>query len=334
MSDDKKPSDRDRPLLSMILITYKQQQTVEAALRAALAQTYSPLEIIVSDDASPDDSFDTLRRVAGGYQGPHKLVLHRNERNLGIGGNLSQAVALSSGELLVIAAGDDVSVPHRCERLAQAWEASGRKLDLIASNLVDLDEHGQTHAQMVPSDLGEYNTPADWLAKRPYVIGAAQAWTRRLFERFGPLPQGVVAEDLIMVFRAICAGGAVRLDEPLVQYRRGGISRRVRAMSAQDTIRRLLSNNCHALVEMSLLQQDARKANCEGVMRAWLDSELALARYIRDVFEAPRVRGKVGIALRAAGVPWSKRLRMLIYAAWPWLLAPWFGLKRMTARAQ
>lgn len=322
----------DRPLLSLILITYKQEQTVAAALEAALAQTYSPLEIIVSDDASPDASFAVLQQVAAAYQGPHKLVVSRNERNLGIGGNLSHAVALSKGDMLVIAAGDDISVPQRCERIAQAWEAQGRRVDLIASNLIDLDEGGQTHEVMVPSDLGQYRSAADWLAERPYVIGAAQAWTRRLFERFGPLPQGVVAEDLIMVFRAICAGGAMRLDEPLVQYRRGGISRRVRAMSAQDTIRRLLSNNRHALVETKVLLNDARLAGCEGVVGPWLRSELALAEFIRDVFAAGSVVSKLGIAWRATGVPWGKRLRMLTYAAWPWVLAPVFGLKRAVSR--
>lgn len=323
----------DRPLLSLILITYKQQQTVAAALNAALAQTYSPLEIIVSDDASPDRSFEVMKHLVEAYRGPHKVILNRNERNLGIGANLSHAVSLSQGEMMVVAAGDDVSVPQRCERIAQAWEAHGRRVDLIASNLIDLDETGQTHEVIAPSDLGQYRTPAAWLANRPYVIGAAQAWTRRLFDRFGPLPQGVVAEDLIMVFRAICAGGAIRLDEPLVQYRRGGLSRRVRSMSAQETIKRLLSNNRHALVEMSLLQQDARKAACLDVVGAWLGEELALAEFIRDVFAAGSVAGQVAIMLRASDVPWRKRARMFTYAAWPWLLTPFFGLKRAFARA-
>lgn len=323
----------ERPLLSLILITYKQQQTVGAALKAALAQTYSPLEVIVSDDASPDGSFAVLEALAASYHGPHRVVLNRNEHNLGIGGNLSKAVSLSRGEMLVVAAGDDVSVPHRCERIAQAWEASGRRVDLIASNLVDLDEGGCVHDVMVPSDLAQYRTPADWVASRPYVIGAAQAWTRRLFDRFGPLPLGVVAEDLIMVFRAICAGGAIRLDEPLVQYRRGGLSRRVRALSVQHTVQRWLSNNRHTLVEVPVLQKDARLAGCEHVVGDWLASELALAEFIRDLFEAQSGFSKVAIACRAAGVPWSKRLRMLTYAAWPWVLAPFFALKRVWARA-
>ncbi|WP_081961331.1 glycosyltransferase [Aquabacterium sp. NJ1] len=319
------------PLLSLLLITYNQQDTVRDALAAALSQTYQPLEIVVSDDASTDGSFEIMRRLLSDYDGPHKVILHRNETNQGIGANISTAVKLSSGELLVIAAGDDVSVPQRCQRMAEVWLASGCKLDLIASNLADMDVDGSLLGVMAPSDLSAYRSPSDWLAGRPYVIGAAQCWTRRLFDHFGPLPRGVVAEDLIMVFRAICLGGGASVPEPLVKYRRGGLSRRVRSYSAQDTIRRLLSNNRHALVEVDLLKRDAQKAGCAPLMRAWLDAEWALAVYIRDLFGASGRLSKVGIALRAGGVPYLKRLRLLAYAAVPELLAPWFWLKRMSA---
>lgn len=319
---------QDCPLLSLVLITYNQERTVAEAVAGALAQTYSPLEIIISDDASQDGTFDCIQRALLDRSDLHRVIVHRNEKNLGIGANISQAVSLSSGEMIVIAAGDDISVPTRCERIAEAWLSSGKQIDLVASHLVDIDANGALHERITPTDLGTYKTAQDWLDRRPYVIGAAQAWTRRLFDRFGPLPSGVVAEDLIMVFRAICSGGCVTIPEPLVQYRRGGLSGRVRAMHASDTIRRLLSNNRHALVETRLLRSDAQQAGCEEIMNAWLDSELALAEFIRDIFAAPSRGGRVALALKRTQVPAAKRLRMLTYAAWPWLLAPVFALKR------
>jgi glycosyltransferase involved in cell wall biosynthesis len=42
----------NRPLVSFVLLTYNQEKYVADALRAALNQTYSPLEIIISDDCS------------------------------------------------------------------------------------------------------------------------------------------------------------------------------------------------------------------------------------------------------------------------------------------
>ena len=341
------------PCVSMLLIAYEQQATIGRAVRSALAQTYSPLEIVISDDASSDATFAAIEAAVADYSGPHRIVLNRNPKNLGIGAHLSHLVGLSSGELLVVAAGDDVSLPQRCEVVVQAWLAHGCRPDLIASGLLDMDDDGGLHAAIVPSDLQRYRTVADWLADPPFVVGAAQAWTRRLFERFGPLPSGVVAEDLIMVFRAIgsaglaglrpadargaecteaTTGGAITVPEALVGYGRGGLSSRRRSLHAQDVIDRVLKNNRHALIEHEQLLRDASRVGQLDAVRAVFNAKLQRERFIRDVFAASSRMQQIDITLQAAGVPVGVRLRMLIYAALPWITAPFFGLKRWRAR--
>ena len=321
----------------MLLIAYQQQHTIARAIRGALAQTYSPLEIVISDDASSDGTFAAMQATVAGYNGPHRIVLTRNPHNLGIGAHLSHLVGLSTGELLFVTAGDDVSLPHRCKTVVHAWLAHARRPDLIASALVDMDDAGGLHAPIVPSDLARYRSVADWLVDPPFVVGAAQAWTRRLFERFGPLPAGVVAEDLIMVFRAIGGsspgfGGAITLPEALVGYGRGGVSRRVRNLRAQDVIARVLKNNRHALVEHEQLLRDAQTMGQLDAVRAAFDAKLKRERFIRDVFAVQGLRRRCGVALRATGVPAGLRLRMGLYAALPGVYAPFFFLKRLLSR--
>ena len=321
-----------RPLATILLIAYNQQATVAEAIAGALAQTYSPLEIVVSDDASSDGTFAAMQAALEGYAGPHRVVLNRNERNLGIGAHISRLVWMSHGELLFVAAGDDVSLPQRCERVVAAWLASGNRLDLIASALEDIDATGQAHTRIVPSDLATYSSAADWLARPPFVVGAAHAWTRRLFDRFGPLPEGVVAEDLLLVFRAIVSGGAVTLAEPLVRYRRGGISRRRRAMSTRDVVERLLKNNRHSLVELPQLLADARVAGQLPAVEAGLKRQLAREVFIRDLFAAATLGKRARLVAQTGSVPLSQRLRFGIYATCPALLAPAFALKRLATR--
>lgn len=321
-----------RPLVSVLLIAFNQQATIAQAIAGALAQSYSPLEIIVSDDASGDDTYGAMQAALAGYAGPHRVVLNRNPVNLGIGAHLSHLVTLSHGELLFVAAGDDVSLPQRCERVVDAWLASERRLDLVASALVDIDAAGGAHATIVPTDLSGYRDAADWLARPPHVVGAAQAWTRRVFERFGPLPAGVVAEDLIMALRAIMSGGATTLAEPLVRYRRGGVSRRRRALRAQDVVARLLKNNRSSLVELPQLLADASLAGQIDAVGAALSARLARERYIRDVFAATTLRARCHACAGARGVALGVRVRMFVYAAFPQLLAPWFFVKRLVAR--
>ena len=322
------PAAADRPLATMLVLAYQQEATIEQAIRGALAQTYTPLEIVISDDASTDSTWDTIQRAVAGYGGPHRLLLNRNPGNLGIGAHINRMVALSHGELLFVAAGDDISLPQRCERVVDAWLAAGGRPDLISSQLLDLDENGNVHAPIVPTDLSTYRDAADWLARPPHVIGAAQAWTRRVFDRFGPLPPGSVAEDWLMVLRAILAGGAVTLAEPLVLYRRGGISRRRRNLHAHDVVERLLKNNRHALVELPQLLADAALAGQLAAVDRVLSEALGRERFVRDLFGAASLRGRWQAMLAATPVPWHVRLRLFVYAACPALLAPWFALKR------
>ena len=323
-----------RPQVSLLLIAFNQQHVIAAAIDSALAQIYSPLEIIISDDASTDDTWSEIERATADYRGPHVLVLIRNPVNQGIGAHLSHLAAIAKGELLFVAAGDDVSLPHRCETVVHAWLETGEKADLLASALMDMDERLADQRLISPTNLTPYRNAADWLANPPFVVGAAQAWTRRLFDKFGPLPQGVVAEDLIMVFRAIVSGGAITLDEPLVRYRRGGISRRRRAMHADDVVERLLKNNRHALVELPQLLADARTAGQLDAVQSSLEARLERERFIERLFAARNLGQQLQQTLRSPGVAWSLRLRMLSYAAFPWVYAPFFWLKRALARRE
>ena len=322
----------DAPLASMLLIAYEQATSVREAVEGALAQTWSPLEIVISDDASRDDTWAQIQSAVAGYSGPHRVVLNRNPVNLGIGAHLSHLVALSQGAMLFVAAGDDVSLPQRCERVMRAWLAQGRRPDLIAAALIDVDARGAAHDTIRPTDLSLYRSAADWLARPPFVVGAGQAWTRRLFDRFGPLPKGVVGEDLIMVFRAIGAGGACTLDEPLVRYRRGGVSRRVRNLHASDVVNRLLKSNRAALVEVPQLLADARTMGQLPAVEAALRQRLARARFVDALFGAPTAARKARIVLAASDVDLGVRARLGLYALWPGALAPFFFLKRLTSR--
>lgn len=325
-------TDTDRPLASMLVLAYQQADTIEAAVRGALAQTYTPLEIVISDDASADGTWAAIERAVAGYAGRHRIVLNRNATNLGIGAHLNRMVGLSHGELLFVAAGDDVSLPQRCARVMDAWLAAGRRPDLVSSALVDLDEAGRTHDTITPTDLSTYRDAADWIARPPHVVGAAQAWTRRVFDRFGPMPAGTVAEDLLMVFRAIVSGGAITLAEPLVQYRRGGISRRRRNLHARDVIERLLKNNRHALVELPQLLADARFAGQLEAVEDALSLQFEREVYVRDVFGATTLAQRWRAFGAARRVPLALRARLLVYAACPVLLAPFFALKRVVKR--
>ncbi|SDV50066.1 glycosyltransferase family 2 protein [Chitinasiproducens palmae] len=328
-----RPADSDAtPLVSLLLITYRQRDTIAAAIAGALAQDYSPLEIIVSDDASDDGTFEAAAACLAGYAGPHRIVLRRNACNQGISAHLSALAALAQGELLFVAAGDDISVPDRCSQVVAFWLADARRPDLIATDLVDMDEHGGLHATLSPTTLDDYRGFEDWAARRPHLIGASHTWTRRLFDRFGPMQPGLFGEDQIMTFRAIMSGGARSLHAPLVHYRRGGLSARRARYRLDDYIARLRFTNRHGLSEIEQLRADAARAGCGERMRDITASKYARERFMQQQFDSSDWRTRVALLFgsREVGLPW--RIRVFLYANCPAIYRPFFFLRRLTRR--
>ncbi len=216
----------DRPLVTFALFAYNLERFVREAVEGALSQTYSPLEIILSDDCSSDSTFDIMQEMTSGYSGPHKIIINRNRVNLGIGGHVNRIMEMASGELIVAAAGDDVSLPGRCEELVEYWQANGRRFKSIYSDVILIDEVGQELGFLSgPPFVG----PLDEMLRRfmPGVKGCSHAWTRDVFTRFGPLLPDTVCEDRVIPMRSHLLGGIGHCEKALVHYRQhdGNISR-------------------------------------------------------------------------------------------------------------
>ena len=208
-------------------MAFNQEAFVREAALSCLAQDCEPIEIIFSDDASSDGTYAILEQIASEYLGPHQLVVRRNTSNLGIGSHYNLLCEVSRGLLLVTAAGDDISEPHRVRRLLQAWDSKNGEPDLISSHLTRMGSEGTISDTLKVDDLSLWCSPEQWLAKRPFVIGAAHAFTKRLHQKFGPFSSQLSFEDQVMSLRASCLGGGVTVTEPLVKYRDGGVSSRV-----------------------------------------------------------------------------------------------------------
>lgn len=295
------------PRITLTVLAYNQSAYIEEAVRSALGQQCEPVEILLSDDASTDDTYARMSALAAAYQGPHTVILRRNERNLGIGGHYNSLVSAARGQLIVTMAGDDISTPDRVARIAAAWDQSARQLDLIASHLHDMTAEGNTAGTLRVDDLARWRSPADWVRQRPHVIGAAHAFTKRLFDRFGPLGDGVAYEDQIITFRALLSGGACTIDAPLVHYRRGGIS--ARPSTAEARRARMALQNARHLAETEQLLRDAAAAQVLGVVGPALRHEQIKLRYFERLLSAASLAERLRTLAGAHDVPWGWRWR-------------------------
>lgn len=208
------------PSVSLVVLTCNQERFVAEAVRAALAQTWSPLEVVVSDDCSTDRTFEVACEAVAGYRGAHRVVVNRNERNAGLAGHINRLMSSVLGEVVVVAAGDDVALPHRVERLASHLRDHPECFS-VHSNMVTIDADGREQGPWIaPGTRPPECTFEGMIEQGVGVHGATQAWRRSLFEVFGPLDTRVVREDAAIPFRAALLGRVDYLDEVLVRYRR------------------------------------------------------------------------------------------------------------------
>ena len=215
------------PLVTLALFSYNQEKFIEAALHGVLSQDYPNLEIVVSDDCSSDATFLIIERIVAGYSGSHTININRNSMNLGLGQHVNRVMDMVNGDLVVLAAGDDISFSFRVAHLVAAWEAAGRP-PAICSQATIISQCGDHISARYDGYDGRYPISGETRHKsitrlleadNCLLLGCTEAWTPRIFDVFGPLNEAIVHEDNAVSLRAWLLGHIVFLEAPLVQYR-------------------------------------------------------------------------------------------------------------------
>lgn len=221
-------TEAERPLVTFALFTYNQEDWIEEAVNSALAQDYENLEVILSDDCSSDRTFFRMKNLAGRYSGPHKIRVIRNEKNLGIGLHVQKILAIAQGELVVLAAGDDVSLSHRVSTIYENWVAFDKPA-AVASSLSVVDKDGRfiEHSRNERFECSEnyivdrsesirgHFSPNDGIK----FLGATLCYSRRTIHFFGGFYPEIGNEDSIYLGRALLLGDVLALKEKLVLHR-------------------------------------------------------------------------------------------------------------------
>ena len=201
----------EKPLISIVMCTYNGAAYVEEQIASLLTQTYRPLEIIISDDASDDDTPNILRR----YEANPIIRIFYQDENIGLTKNFAFASEQAKGAYIAYADQDDIWMENKIERL---YQSIGNYM-LVYSNSELVDEKGQSlHKRL--SDIRNMYTGDD---SRGYILysvvwGHGMLINRSLLLQSLPIPDEI-HHDIWLAFKALTLGGILYLDEVLTQYR-------------------------------------------------------------------------------------------------------------------
>ena len=206
-----------KPLVSYILLSYNQEAWIEAAVKSALKQDYDNIEFIFSDDNSKDRTFELIKNIA--CSSSRNIILNTNEKNMKLVPHFNKALSLCSGEIIVVAAGDDISFINRVSSTVKYLNENPD-----VSFLSFQDQRIKDNGKLLPNDEALSQdvkfTLDDFITNGGYpVSGASRAFRRVVYEKFGALSDSCPTEDTPYLLRCLYLGYGAVLSNPGIYYR-------------------------------------------------------------------------------------------------------------------
>jgi len=208
------------PLISVVIPAYNAGAYLEEALRSVLAQDCRPLEAIVVDDGSADNTTEVARSF-----GPPVRVLA--QQHAGAGAARNTGVAAAQGELLAFLDADDLWTPHGLLRLADVL-AGDPSLDLVFGQVIEFRRATDGQVAESPAVTG--------------LLPGAALMRRSLFDRVGGFRTDLrVGEFIDWCARARELGlRTAILPEPVLRRRIHGENTGVRERDARPDYARVV----------------------------------------------------------------------------------------------
>lgn len=216
-----------QPLVSVVVILYKQEKLVEHTLASIAAQSYANLELIVSDDASPDGSLKVVRAWAAAQASRFsRLEIIESSSNQGIAANLSQGLEQARGEFIKIIASDDLLEPSCIEAFMKRARSNDRCIWFGKMSLID--DEGRLLEGSIPSaeEAPYFSLSSEQqfrlLQIRNWAPAPSSFFSRALADELQMFRDGFrLVEDWPTWMKATKAGCALRLiPETVVRYRK------------------------------------------------------------------------------------------------------------------
>ncbi|MCL6422457.1 glycosyltransferase [Brachybacterium sp. JHP9] len=127
------------PRVSVVVPAYNNGDVIEQTLRSILDQTFQDFELIVSDHASSDGTWEAMQKFAD----DPRVRLERTEAGGGARRNWNRVSQLATGELIKLVCGDDLIHPTMLEEQVGAMDAAGERAVLVASQRDLIDARGE-----------------------------------------------------------------------------------------------------------------------------------------------------------------------------------------------
>lgn len=143
------------PLVSVIMPVHNAGKFLAPAISSIVDQTYTRVELIIVDDASTDDSWDTIKAFKKQFPKLIRAYHVPKQTNSAGNGATNYGLTKAKGEYIARMDADDISLPTRIEKQV-AYMLSHPSAILVGSQAIVIDGNGKkTGIKTMPTDHDE-----------------------------------------------------------------------------------------------------------------------------------------------------------------------------------
>ena len=319
-------------LATYALFAYRHEAFVTAAIRAVARQTYRPLELIVTDDASPDGTRQKIDEALLDFPSDIPVIRINHAQNQGIAGVINAAVRQASGRVIIFGAGDDVSEPERVAWTMRLFANPRVSFAHTAVSVIDEDSKLVQGREGLGHRDAEFSMVGMLQGTDAPILGATCAYRIDVFRGFAELPPQILREDVILPIRGLILGEGRFLASKLVRYRThaGNLHSPAHAQSSAEMVHRNLKFAGDRAAFCAQLSADIAKARAEGrtlpvELDEYLSRETAystLEQRLLQTRSLPVRAGQIQRAWLLRQVGTAKAVKLFTLFVMPSLYAP------------
>ena len=207
-----------KPLISVVMITYKHEAFLAEAIEGVLMQEVDfEVELIIADDCSPDGTQDIVNHYIENHPKGHWIKYHQHEKNIGMMPNFIFALKEAKGKYIALCEGDDYWIdPYKLQKQVDFLEENPdysvcfHMVQILNESTGKL-ENDSTH------QIPETTSIID-LAKGNFIHTPSVVY-RNSFIMFDPIFNTVPAGDYLIHMLNARKGLIKKLNDTMAVYR-------------------------------------------------------------------------------------------------------------------
>jgi glycosyltransferase involved in cell wall biosynthesis len=197
------------------MCTYNGERFIKEQIDSILNQTYQNFELIITDDCSTDNTINILNEYA---LKDKRIIIYKNEINLGFLKNFEKAISLCNGDYIALADQDDIWKPIKLE----AFLNNIKDNVLIYSDAIHIDKDSkEIGSELIRSGRqlikGACN---EALLLNNIISGNTLMFKKELVKYILPIPEKISYHDIWIGFVAATYGTIDYTEESMTYYRK------------------------------------------------------------------------------------------------------------------